>query len=128
NPSASETLHLLQIWILPERRGLTPGYEQRRFAEGERSGKLCLIASHDGRDGALRINQDAALYTARLAGGDHLEQSLARGRHAWLQLVQGELEVAGERLYAGDGLALSDERALGIDCLAPTELLLFDLA
>jgi hypothetical protein len=124
----SEELHLLQIWILPERRGLAPGYEQRAFADDDRRGRLLRIASRDGDGGTVQIHQDASLYTTLLDAGEGVSHALAPGRHAWLQLIRGEVDVAGERVRAGDGLAVSDEARLAIVAQAPTEALLFDLA
>lgn len=128
NPSPTEPLHLLQIWLLPERRGLEPGYEQRAFAERDRRGRLTLIGSRDGRDGSVRIHQDVSLYAARLDPGERVEHEIAPGRHAWLQLVAGEVEAGGEKLGAGDGLAASDAERLAVVAHAPADLLLFDLS
>ncbi len=123
-----EELHLLQIWIVPERLGLEPGYEQRSFADADRRGRLLRIASPDGADGSVKIHQDVSLYTALLEPGERVAHALAPGRHAWLQLVRGEVEVGGERLRAGDGCAVSDEKVVEVVARAPAELLLFDLA
>ena len=128
NPSPSEDLHLLQIWIEPERRGLAPGYEQKAFADVDRKGRLLLIASPDGRDDSVRIHQDVSLHTALLAPGERIEHEIAPGRHAWLQLIHGSVLASGEKLAAGDGLALSNERKLEIQATEPAEMLLFDLA
>jgi len=127
NPLA-EPLHLLQIWIMPEKQGLKPGYEQISFADHDKQGRLLLVASHDGRDGSVEIHQDVSLYDGLLAPGDHVEHTLAPGRHAWLQLVKGTVEVAGNVLHAGDGLAVSDEALVAITAKDPAEVLLFDLA
>ena len=135
NPSATEPVHLLQIWIFPERRGLAPGYEQKRFPDAERRGRLRLVAARDGRDGAVTIHQDAAIWAATLPAGARVEHALARGRGAWLQLIRGELDVttdggatAATRLAAGDGAAIEDASNLAIQAAAEAELLLFDLA
>lgn len=128
NPSATEPLHLLQIWILPERVGLQPGYEQRAFAVADRQGRLLRIASPEGREGSVRVHQDVSLYTARLAPGEAVEHRLAPGRHAWVQIVSGEIDAGAARLRAGDGLAVSEEASLGLTARSPAELLLFDLA
>jgi len=130
NGSLTEPVHFLQIWLLPDRPGHAPGYEQRAFSEGERRGALRLVASPDGADGSLTIHQDARVYAALLARGEAVERSLAPGRHAWVQVVRGEVEVNGARLRAGDGAALSEERTLRIAGAGDTmaELLLFDLA
>lgn len=129
NPSPAEDLHLLQIWIVPEKRGLDPGYEQISFAERERNGRLLRIASPDGADGAVRIHQDVSLYTGFVEPGARVEHALAPGRHAWLQVVSGNVVAGGNTLEAGDGLAVSDETKLTIEGSDETaEVLLFDLA
>jgi quercetin 2,3-dioxygenase len=129
NDSASEPLHLLQIWILPERRGLAPGYEQKAFAEDERRGRLRLVASHGGHDGSLTVHQDASLYASILARGESVRHELARGRHAWLQVASGEIRLGERALRAGDAAAASDEPALEIRAESDrAEILLFDLA
>lgn len=131
NPSPTEPLHLLQIWIRPAQRGLKPGYNQRTFPEAERRGKLGLVAAPrgtpDSKD-ALEINQDAKIYASLLNPGDKVSLPLAQGRHAWIQLVKGGLEVNGTRLSPGDGAAISDEKALAISSTADSEFLVFDLA
>jgi len=134
NSSSTEPVHLLQIWIFPERRGLAPGYEQKRFPDAERRGRLRLVAARDGRDGAVTIHQDAAIWAATLPAGARVEHALARGRGAWLQLIRGELDVttdggatAATRLAAGDGAAIEDASNLAIQAAAEVELLLFDL-
>lgn len=129
NPLTAEDLHLLQIWIQPEKLGLDPGYEQISFADRERNGRLLRIASPDGGDGEVRIHQDVSLYTGFVEPGARVEHVLAPGRHAWLQVVSGNVVAGGSTLEAGDGLAVSDETKLtieGADEIA--EVLLFDLA
>jgi redox-sensitive bicupin YhaK (pirin superfamily) len=128
NPSATEPVHLYQIWLLPERPALTPGYAQKAFDADGRENRWQLSASHDGRDGSLIIHQDAAIYRASLAAGKSLEYALQPGRHAWLQVLSGEVTAGGNRLTAGDGLALSEETALSVTANQPADLLLFDLA
>lgn len=126
--SQTDKTHLLQIWILPERKDLTPGYEQKFFAPEEKQGKLRLVASRGGDDGAVRINQDVRLYDSILKPGDKVSYDLASGRHAWIQLIRGSIKVNGERLNAGDGAAISEETSLLIKALADgSEFLLFDL-
>jgi len=123
NASQTEPVHFLQIWILPEKNGLKPGYEQRRFdIDG-----LRLVASHDGRKDSLRIHQDADLYAARPNAGQTVTHALAPNRHAWLQVVRGTVTLNGSELSAGDGAAISDEQRLDIRAIEPAELLLFDL-
>jgi len=128
NPSRTEPVHFLQIWILPERQGLAPGYEQRAFPAAEMQGRLRLVAARDGRDGSVTVHQDVRLLAARLAPGEEIVHSLAPGRHAWLQIVRGALVMNGTTLAAGDGAAVSDEARLALAASAPSELLLFDLA
>jgi redox-sensitive bicupin YhaK (pirin superfamily) len=132
NALPDATTHFLQIWILPERRGLEPGYEQRPFPPAERQGRLRLIAARDGRDGAVKVHQDAALYAALLASGDRVTHPLAPGRHAWVQVARGAVQLgddAGSQpLAAGDGAALSDEPAVVLSATAASEVLVFDLA
>jgi redox-sensitive bicupin YhaK (pirin superfamily) len=126
--SPSEETHLLQIWILPEEENLTPSYEQTFFAPEDKQGKLKLVASRGGDDGSVTIHQDVSLYSSILAAGETVEHILAENRHAWVQIVKGELELNGETLKQGDGAAVSDETLLKIKSLADeTEFLLFDL-
>lgn len=126
NPSASEPAHFLQIWIRPERRGLTPSYEQRAF--GDLDGRLRLIASPDAQDGSLRVHQDVRVLAGRLTPGQSARVTLGPGRHAWVQVARGRVEVNGVVLSAGDGAALSDEPEVRVSVLEPAELLVFDLA
>jgi redox-sensitive bicupin YhaK (pirin superfamily) len=128
NRAANAIVHFLQIWILPERRGLAPSYEQRAFPLDERGGELVLVASRDRRLGSVGLHQDAELWAGRLAAGAALAHALRPGRHAWLQVARGSVEANGTALRAGDGLAASDEKELAIRAVQPSELLLFDLA
>ncbi|MGZ6506708.1 MAG: pirin family protein [Tumebacillaceae bacterium] len=129
NHSATDPIRLLQIWIFPEKRGLPPGYQDRHFDEQERVNRLRVIASPDGRDESLIINQDVDLYDAELSKGTVVEQSLRPGRHGWLQVISGELSLNGKALKTGDGAAISDESALKIVGESDkAEFLLFDLA
>ena len=128
NPSPSTAVHLYQIWLVPERTNLPPSYEDREFpAEGMRN-RFQLIASHDGREGSMKINQDVSLFRAHLTAGVELHHSLASGRHAWLQVVRGQVHCGEQTLSAGDGAALSDESQVALAALSPAEALLFDLA
>jgi redox-sensitive bicupin YhaK (pirin superfamily) len=127
NASKTEPVHLLQIWIEPARVGIAPGYEQKAFGEAERRGQLRLIAAADGRDGAVTIHQNAAVYATTLERGERVEHALAPGRLAWLQVARGALLVNGERLAEGDGAAIDKERRLSLAALEPAEALLFDL-
>ncbi|HZJ02983.1 MAG TPA: pirin family protein [Thermoleophilia bacterium] len=128
NPSDTEPVHLLQIWILPDEEGITPFYEQKEFPEEERRGHLRLVASKDGRDGSLQIHQDASMYSTMLSAGDEVGHELAGGRAAWVQVAQGAVSVNGERLEQGDGARLEEETAVELRAEEDSELLLFDLA
>jgi redox-sensitive bicupin YhaK (pirin superfamily) len=128
NASKSEPVHFLQIWIIPERAGLPPGYEQKAFPESERGGKLRLCASRDGRDGSVTIHQDVALYLTTLGDGETVRHFVAPGRFAWVQVARGEVTVGGERLVEGDGAAISAAASVELGGCAPGgEILLFDL-
>ena len=128
NPSAEEPVHLLQIWITPERAGGAPGYEQREFAEEERRGRLRLIASPGGDEGSVTVRQDALVYGGVLAAGEEAVHELRPGRNAWVQVVKGSLKLNGTELKAGDGAAVSGEERLSLQPDEPSEVLLFDLA
>jgi redox-sensitive bicupin YhaK (pirin superfamily) len=128
NPSETEPVHLLQIWIEPERRGIEPYYEQKAIPEGERRGRLRLVAAPGGADGGVTVHQDARLYSALLAPDESATHTLASGRHAWLQVVRGAVALNGHALRAGDGAAVSDEESLEIKADEESEILLFDLA
>ena len=126
--SPTDKTHLLQIWILPEKRNLQPSYEQKEFGTEEKTGQLRLIASRGGDDGSVHINQDVKVFAAVLAKGDAVSHDLSDGRYGWIQLISGSLEVNGETLQAGDGAAISDETAVAIKSLDDkAEFLLFDL-
>jgi redox-sensitive bicupin YhaK (pirin superfamily) len=127
NPSATEPVHLYQIWLLPRQAGLEPSYEQKAFPGEARAGRWLLAASPNGSDGSLTIQQDASIWLASLAGGQRLDYRLASGRHAWLQVLSGDLDLNGEQLATSDGAAVSDESALKLQALSQAELLLFDL-
>ena len=128
NHSESEPVHLLQIWIQPERRGIQPYYEQKPFPEEERRGRLRLLASRDGRDGSVTVHQDAELFGSVLASGEEVMHRPAPGRHAWLQVVKGSVTLNGTPLRAGDGAAASGEDSLTVRASEDSEILLFDLA
>jgi redox-sensitive bicupin YhaK (pirin superfamily) len=128
NPSDSESVHLLQIWILPESHGLAPSYEEKSFSEVERRGRLRLVASEDGREGSVTIQQDARLYAAILDAGASVEHTLGANRYAWLQVARGAVKLNEFDLQQGDGAALSNETDLKIVGQEPAEILLFDLA
>ena len=126
NGSRTEPVHFLQIWILPETRGAAPGYEQKTFPPETRRGTLRLIGSRDGRDGSVTIRQDVDAYASGLEDGQNLRHVLAPGRHAWLQVAEGALDVNGNRLDEGDGAAVSGEGEIEIAGKG-AEFLLFDL-
>jgi quercetin 2,3-dioxygenase len=128
NDSGTERVHLLQIWILPERKGLRPGYEQRAFPDEEKRGKLRLVAARDGRDGSVTVQQDVSLLAALLEPGQSVTHPLQPSRHAWVQVVRGAVTLNGQTLDAGDGAAVSEEETLEISGREPAEVLLFDLA
>ncbi len=128
NPSADQPVHLLQIWLLPERKGLSPGYEQRAFPEEGRRDRLVLLAARDGRDGAVTIHQDADLFAAELTPGASVTHTLRHARAAWVQVTRGSLTVNGQLLHAGDGAAVRAEPALRFTSEDGAGLLLFDLA
>ncbi len=127
NPSDDEPLHLLQIWILPQRAGLPPGYEQKHFGGEEKRGRLRLVASPDGADGSVRIEQDVRLFATIVEGGQEVSHELAGGRRAWLHVARGEATVNGVSLAAGDGAAIADEPHITISSQRGGEVLLFDL-
>jgi redox-sensitive bicupin YhaK (pirin superfamily) len=128
NSSPTEAAHLLQIWITPDKSGHEPSYEQKAFPEEEKRGKLRLIASPDGKDGSVTIHQDARLYVSLLAPGQEVNHELNKGRHAWLQVAKGAVELNGKKLEQGDGAAISEEKSLSIKGEKDAEVLLFDLA
>jgi redox-sensitive bicupin YhaK (pirin superfamily) len=128
NPSPDTPLHLMQIWLLPNQRNLKPDYAQKPFPATDRQDKLLLVASKDGRHGSITIHSDAELYVSRLATAKHVEHKLGSKKHAWVQVLSGELDIHGAHLNAGDGAAISDEDTLRIEALKDAEFLLFDLA
>ena len=128
NPSPTEPVHLYQIWLLPEREGLEPGYEQKAFPAEERRNRLRLVASPDGAEGSLTIRQDARILLGTLEEGKPVSYTLREGRHAWLQVLRGAVDLNGVALAAGDGAAVSEESGLAIRARGPSEVMLFDLA
>jgi redox-sensitive bicupin YhaK (pirin superfamily) len=127
NPSATEPLHLLQIWLEPSARGIAPGYEQKAFTEADKRGRLRLVASPDGAEGSVTIHQDARVYATMLGAGDQVVHPLAPGRHAWLHVARGALSLNGHRLSHGDGAAVSAEPTITLAADTEAEALLFDL-
>jgi len=128
NHSKQDFVHFLQIWILPEKRGLTPGYEEKRFERGEKLDRLRLVGSRDGREGSVTIHQDVDLYAGLLSAGTGLTHDFADGRRGWLQVVRGDVALDGTVLAAGDGAAISDLETLTLTAGSDTEILLFDMA
>ena len=126
NPSKTEPLRLLQIWIMPDTKGVKPRYAERNYAQAE-TGKLFLVASKTGRDGSMEIHQDADLLLGKLDVGQSVKHSLGKGRHAWVQVAEGEVELNGAKLSGGDAVAVSAEDALNITATKPSQVLLFDL-
>ena len=127
NYSPIEPVHLLQIWIQPDRRGVKPAYAERSFGNGAAEQGLTLVASREGRDGSVSINQDAEVWLARLEAGASAAHALQPGRHAWVQVAEGEMTLNGRALNTGDGAALSQEEAVTLAAVKPTQVLLFDL-
>src|SRR5688572_4634695 len=128
NPSEQEPVHFLQIWLLPDERGIAPSYEEKRFDTAEKQGRLRLVAARDARDGAVAIHQDVDLYAGVFKAGEATRFELRPGRHAWLQVARGGIDVNGRPLQQGDGAAISDEAALDLRATGDSEILVFDLA
>lgn len=128
NGSRTEPVHFLQIWIIPEEEGLRPGYEQRRFEDADLANRLKRVASGDGREGSVRIHQDAELYIGRLAAGTELVHPFKPRRLGWVQLAKGTIELDGQALEQGDGAAIDNAKSVRIRATADAEVLLFDLA
>jgi len=127
NVSQSETVHLLQIWILPKYTGLEPSYEQKYLDAREKQDRLRLVASPDGREGSVSIHQDASMYAATLSKGKELSHTLENGRRAYAHVVRGAAKVNGEQLSAGDGAKITGEKSIRLAAAENSELLLFDL-
>jgi redox-sensitive bicupin YhaK (pirin superfamily) len=128
NPDRGRPVHFYQVWIVPERHGLPPSYEQKRFDRASRHNTLQLVASPDGHDGSLSIRQEARVYLAELSPGAAVTHELAPARHGWLQVVRGRVHVGGQTLAASDGLAVSNESALHVQAEEESEVMVFDLA
>jgi redox-sensitive bicupin YhaK (pirin superfamily) len=128
NNSENEAVHLLQIWILPDTEGIKPDYQQKRFETEEKRGRLRLIVTPDGSDDSITIQQDARVFAALLENQQQVVHELKPGRHAWVQVARGAVEINGQPLRQGDGAAASEEKTLTIVGLEPSEILLFDLA
>jgi redox-sensitive bicupin YhaK (pirin superfamily) len=128
NPSEDEPVHLLQIWIMPDKRNYQPGYEQKAYTDEEKRGRLRLIASPDGNLDSVTIHQDARLYSSLLEPGEKVVHELAPGRHAWVQVARGAIEINGQAMEQSDGASISNEESLEIVAREASEILLFDLA
>lgn len=128
NHSKTEPVHLLQIWLLPERNGIPPSYEQQNFSPAKNPGKLHLVASRDGRDGSVTVHQDVDLYAAVLQNGECISHILNPQRHAWVQVARGAITLNGLLLDTSDGAAISNETDVVIEATTDAEFLLFDLA
>ena len=128
NASDNETVHFLQIWILPSREGLPPGYEQKHFSNGEKQGRFRLIASPDAADGSVTIHADARVYAARFGRDQAARLPIAEGRHAWVHVARGQARVNGQELGPGDAVSLSREAGVDAQGIEDAELLAFDLA
>jgi quercetin 2,3-dioxygenase len=128
NASKTNPVHLYQIWMMPEKRGLKPAYDQKNFTEAEKRGKLRLIASPDGREGSVQIRQDNELYATVLSEGDSVKHALKPDRHAYVQVARGSVKLNGKSLETGDGAAISAEKSVELTGVNDAEVLLFDLA
>ncbi len=128
NPSDSERVHLYQIWLLPERKGIEPSYEQKQFPAEQRHNRMQLVASRDAADGSLLIHQDARIYLATIDDGHTITHDLPPGRYAWLQVLRGAVSLGGHELEAGDGVAIENTEQLRIESTRDAEIMLFDLA
>ena len=128
NPSSTEPVHLYQIWLFPEKKGLEPSYEQKAFPSEFRKNQFQLVASPNGDDGSLQIHQDARIFLADLLAGQKLEYGINKDRHAWLQVLRGSITANGHALNTSDGLAVSEEVSLQLQANADAELMLFDLS
>ena len=126
NPSPTEPVHLLQIWILPDKKGVKPTYAEKSFASAA-TGKLHLVASKSGHGGSIPINQDVNVFVGKFKAGDKTSHALKPGRHGWLHVAEGEVELNGRSLKAGDGAAVSDENELVLEATVPAQVILFDL-
>jgi hypothetical protein len=127
NASKTNPVHLLQIWMFPEKKGMKPAYDQKNFPREDKQGKLRLVASPDGRDGSVKIRQDNELYATVLGGGESVRHELKRERHAFVQVARGSVKLNGTTLGEGDGAAISEEKAVELTGVKDAEVLLFDL-
>lgn len=128
NASKTEPVHFLQIWLLPDKKGIKPSYEQKRFSDEDKTGKLLLVASPDAADGSLKIHSDARVFAGLFTAGQSAAVTLATGRHAWVHVARGEVKVNGELVKDGDGVALSSESDVRVEGISNGEVIVFDLA
>lgn len=128
NPSSTDPVHLYQIWLLPQSKGIEPSYEQKRFPDEEQQNQLRLVASPTAEQGSLHIHQDARIYLSKIEAGATVTHQLAQGRHAWLQVLRGTLSLNGENLETSDGTSVSEESLLTMQATSDAEIMLFDLA
>lgn len=130
NATKADVVHFLQIWILPQKQGLTPSYAQKNFSDEEKRGKLRLVVSPDGADGSITIHADAKIYAGLFTGGERAELPLASGRHSWVQVAAGKVKVGAHVLEEGDGLSISDEANVVVEGVdgGEAEVLVFDLS
>ncbi len=128
NGSQTEGVHFLQIWILPDRAGHQPSYEEKKFSDEDKRGKLRLVASSDGRDGSVTVHQDMSLHAGLFDAGESASFELPEGRHAWIHVARGEVMIAGEVLRAGDAVAIDDAGKIAVEGVSGGEVLVFDLA
>lgn len=127
NPSRTAGVHFLQIWFLPEKRGIAPSYAQKNVPAGDKKGRLKLVMSRDGRDGSLTLNQDVDMYAGLLNGADTAEHVPRPGRLQWLQVAAGSLSLNGQALHQGDGAAIAEEKSIKLDSAENAEVILFDM-
>lgn len=128
NHSKEDPVHLLQIWVLPNQKGHEPGYEQKHFSDDEKRGKLRLIASHQGDEGSVSLNQDVRIFAGLINGDEEATHDLNESRVAWIHVARGEVQVNGEKLKAGDGASIEDSQSLHFSNGNDAEVLLFDMA
>ena len=128
NQSKTEPVHFLQIWIIPDEQGIQPGYEQKFFPDEDKRGRLCIVASPDGRDRSIRIHQNALIFSTLVDGEERVEHDLADGRQAYVHVARGNVTINGEALKSGDALKIRDERNVTIERGEQAEVLLFDLS
>lgn len=127
NHSKQDDVRLLQIWILPDRQGHQPGYQQEQFDDAEKQGQLRLVVSRQGRDGSLSLNQDVDMYAARLDGDEHITHQVAAQRHAWVQVARGSLSVNGSAIVEGDGVSVDGQETLVFENGQDAEIIIFDM-